>query len=384
MFEHLDDDLPFRPDPGMRRAVTRDGGRRQTRRRREVAVLSVVVPVVLVASSIAAYGRWQTGRIVRFSVAAASQTEPDGRPAALNLDDLQRPFTLLFVGTDDRSGLVPPTEGPGRTDTIMLVEVDMAAGAVRIVSVPRDLWVPLANGAGTGRINAALGHGRQTLIETVNQVLGITVDHYAEIDFEGFAHLVDAEGGVPVVFAETLRDPASGLDVEAGCRVLDGRTALALARSRHLSYRDDAGRWHEDTSSDLGRMARQQALVAAAAGAAGQRAGDLGALADLARITTDNVALDDHLGLGDLTRLSEWTSSLGPEAVRSMTPAVVPLTTADHAQVLQLAPGAALEVQRFLEGDAVPASPAPGPTGAPPASLPMISHVRAAPGGRCP
>jgi LCP family protein required for cell wall assembly len=375
MFDHLDDEIPFRPDAELRRAVTRAGTRRRARQRAGATAVSVALPVALLTGGLAAYGRWSNDRIEHLSVAAVPQTDADGRPASLNLDDLRRPFTILVVGTDTRAGVA----GPGRTDTIMLAEVDVPAGAVRIVSVPRDLWVPLAGGAGEGRVNEALGHGRETLIATVNQTLGVTVDHYAEVDIEGFAHLVDAAGGVPVLVDTAIRDEFSGLDLGPGCHVLDGRAALAAVRARHLSYRDADGTWRADPSSDLGRIARQQVLVASAIGQAARQTAGPDRLVDLARVVAATAALDDHLGLDDLAGLGQWTATLPPAALRAMTPPVVRASRPGGVEVLELAPGAAPAVQRFLRGEGP--EPAAGWSGAVVEPAAPDAHLRPAPGG---
>src|SRR5262249_49710963 len=155
------------------------------------------------------------------------------------------------------------------------------------------------------------------------RTFGITVDHYAEAHFDGFERMVDSIGGVPLQVDRSIRDTWTGLDLAAGCRVLDGKQALALARSRHLESKDDRGVWTEDPRSDLGRVARQQILGIAAAkqAARGATTGGFGGLDALVGTDTSQITLDDRLGLHDLLDLSGWVGSLPDGSISTSTPA---------------------------------------------------------------
>jgi LCP family protein required for cell wall assembly len=367
MFEHLDDDLEFRSDPTLRAAVRRDGRRRRARRRGAATAGALAVPVALTAGVFTAVGRLRPQPV---AVDAAGQVDASGAPAQLNTDDLFKPFTLLAVGTDARADV----EDSRRTDTIMLIEVDHPAGRIRVLSLPRDLYVAMADGSGRAKLNQALEKGREHLIATVNQALGVTVDHYAETDFSGFAALVDAVGGIAVVSDAGLRDRASGLNLDPGCHTLDGVTALALARARHLEVRTGTGPWTADPTSDYGRMARQQMLARAAIA----RAGHLGA--GPAMLTLAN-ALLRHLKASAMDprqtgQLTLWAGSLDAGAIQTMT-----LDTrerrVDGMDVLEPVPGAEVTARRFLAGEAHIAGP---PVGAPAGAAPVI---RPAAGGAC-
>jgi polyisoprenyl-teichoic acid--peptidoglycan teichoic acid transferase len=179
-----------------------------------------------------------------------------------------RPFNLLVVGSDSRESLDPADGrrygdvGGQRNDVTLVVRVEPARGRISMLSIPRDLVVPIAGGA-ENRINAALTGGPGQLVQTVEQNFGIPINHYMLIDFDGFRAIVDALGGIDVHFPYPSRDAKSGLDVrEAGCRHLNGGRALALARSRYFSYQVD-GVWHSDPWADLGRIRRQQAFLQA-------------------------------------------------------------------------------------------------------------------------
>ena len=85
------------------------------------------------------------------------------------------------------------------------------------------------------------------------------IDHFIQIDFCAFERVVSGVGGVSVPLPYAVRDSSTGLNVpQAGCYRFDGTEALQYVRSRHFEYQDANGTWHEDPSSDLGRIARQQ------------------------------------------------------------------------------------------------------------------------------
>lgn len=163
-------------------------------------------------------------------------------------------ITVLLLGADRRpseSGIARP-----RTDTIMLLMLDPDMGVASVLSIPRDLYVEIP-GYGLNRINTAyvLGGG-DLAMETIQYNLGVKVDHYVLIDFEGFITLVDEIGGIDIYVPVTINDTSYpdmdyGYDpfyIEAGQHHLDGETALKYARTRHAD-------------NDFYRAERQQAVL---------------------------------------------------------------------------------------------------------------------------
>ena len=146
-----------------------------------------------------------------------------------------------------------------RSDTIMVIRLDPSTKRSAVLSFPRDLWVKIP-GHGTQRINGAYRpNDPQLLIDTIQGEFGVPIDHFIQIDFCAFQRLVKAVGGVSVPLPYPVRDVATGLNVlDAGCHTFEGDEALQYVRSRHFQYQDAQGKWHEDPSSDLGRIARQQ------------------------------------------------------------------------------------------------------------------------------
>ena len=234
-----------------------------TPRRRLPRWAKGIIIFFLVVANLAALGAlWvlRTGQNVLAT--ADTDSEVSALLDAASGDDL----TFLIVGSDSREGLDDLTNfgsaGGARGDVIMLARVDSADSTVQLLSIPRDLWVDIP-GHGSNRINASYAFGGSSLmVQTIKENLGVEVNHYVEIDFLGFAALVDELGGIEIAFPYAARDAKSGLDVAAGSQTLDGGEALAYARSRsYQEYRN--GSWVSVDANDIGRTARQQEVVRA-------------------------------------------------------------------------------------------------------------------------
>jgi LCP family protein required for cell wall assembly len=251
---------------------------------------------------------------------------------------------FLIVGTDSAEGLDP--DDPvliGRedvalhSDTIMVLRVDSSTGEAWILSLPRDLWLPIAGTDHRQRINTAVQGGPEQLIQTVKDYFNIPIQHYVAIDFVGFKSLVEAVDGVPVYFPDPVRDLKSGLSVpDAGCVNLTGDQALAFARARAYQTYED-GRWHTDPTGDLGRISRQQDFIRRAlkrAVAKGVR--DPRVLNDLINVGIDSVTLDDRLTPGDLVDLGRAFRSFNPDTLQMYSVPVVDDTIGGAAVVLML------------------------------------------------
>lgn len=141
------------------------------------------------------------------------------------------PETTLIMGTDH--GSVPGEEGPGRSDVMMLLTIAPGGNYAGFISLPRDSRVPIPGHKGYDKINAAHAYGGpQLAIQTVEAVTGLDVNHYVEINFEGFKQIVNAIGGVRMNIPNAIHDKYAG-DVPAGDVVLSGDQALALVRARY-------------------------------------------------------------------------------------------------------------------------------------------------------
>lgn len=210
-------------------------------------------------------------------VATRQQEANVERVGELNgmLADTSGPFVnYLLVGSDTREGIDPNSPdysgigntddaGGQRSDTLMILHVDNERGTASIMSIPRDLWVDIP-GHGKNRINTAYQYGADVLVTTVQQSLGVPLNHYVEVNFNSFKSIVSALGGVDLCFEFPTRDVHVGLNVpEPGCYTLDPIQSLAYARSRYYETFQN-GEWVVDGRADLGRIARQQAFMQAA------------------------------------------------------------------------------------------------------------------------
>jgi LCP family protein required for cell wall assembly len=219
----------------------------------------------------------------------------------------------LIVGSDSRAGLAPDEANRlatgdeagaagQRPDTIILMHIPAVTSSVSptLVSLPRDSSVPIP-GYGRGKINSAVALGGPALlVQTVEKVTGVHVDHYAEIGFAGFASVVDDIGGVQLCPTEPISDPLAGLNIPAGCQLLDGPRALGYVRTRH------------SPRGDLDRVIRQREFLGALISRASSPAVVLNpfraiplAVGAPSAITVDN---GDHVW--DLVRLGEAMRSL--------------------------------------------------------------------------
>ncbi|MEV4003432.1 LCP family protein [Actinomadura sp. NPDC049753] len=180
----------------------------------------------------------------------------DARPAATGstAPTAGGALNVLVIGLDARYA------GASRSDTLMLVHVPADRKRPRMVSIPRDVLVPMpACGRAGGRpatINTAFPRGGAACTRrTVESLTGVRIDQTVVIDFGGFARMVDALGGVEVTLPTAVDDSKSGLELPAGRHRLRGKQALAYVRTRHGL----------GDGSDLDRVRRQQQFLASAA-----------------------------------------------------------------------------------------------------------------------
>ena len=188
---------------------------------------------------------------------AAPVAAPTPAPSASSFTNR---VNILLMGIDQReqdSGL------PTRTDTMILLTIDPASKSMGMLTIPRDLWVPIP-GLGRpveDRINTASilgdlekypGGGPALAKKTVQYNLGVPVHYYVRMDFKGFEKIVDALGGVTINVPQAIQDEeypddnygVMSISFPAGVQHMDGETALRYVRTRHAD-------------SDFGRGRRQ-------------------------------------------------------------------------------------------------------------------------------
>ncbi|MGH9045033.1 MAG: LCP family protein, partial [Acidimicrobiales bacterium] len=194
---------------------------------------------------------------------------------------------ILMVGSTSRCALKVQNALYGlcsqgvtgiNSDVIMILHLDPAHRSVAVLSIPRDLFVPNARATGANKIDAALVEGPSQLVAAIEEDFGIPIQHYVELNFDTFASVVDALGGVNMYFPEPVYDAYSHLNIQTtGCLHLDGFQALEVVRARHLQYKGpgvtstDPAYWPQETESDLARIRRDHEFLRVLASAVAAR-----------------------------------------------------------------------------------------------------------------
>jgi LCP family protein required for cell wall assembly len=310
----------------------------------------------LVTSDVLTRDRPSDGVIDILLVGLDSRTDAAGNPLPRQLLD------ALAAG---------PDEGTLNTDSLILVRMpDDPALPTTAVSIPRDVYVPIPR-HGNHKINSAYRRagdaararltaegvggtalqrqvdqaGRRSLIRTVEQLTGASVDHYAEVNLAGFAEVTQAVGGVPVCLNGRVRDHRSGADFAAGLQSLQGPAALAFVRQRHGLPR-----------GDLDRVVRQQAFLASLA----HEVLSAGTLADPAELSALIGAVSRYVVVDPTWDLLAFAANArgltaGAISFRTIPTGRPNLPTAEDGVAVQVDPGAVRDFVATLS-EGVPAS----------------------------
>ena len=193
------------------------------------------------------------------------------RPVKKKVEGPKEPLNILVMGSDDRdapgNNIDNLTGGGKRSDTTILLHLSADRQRAYGISIPRDSLVdrpecldanldPIPGGTDAMWNEAFSVGGPACTVHQVEQLTGIPIDHFIVVDFAGFRGMVDAIGGVQVCIPEPgIQDPAHGINIPAGTRKLEGFQALNYVRERYVL----------GNGSDIGRMKRQQAFIAAMA-----------------------------------------------------------------------------------------------------------------------
>lgn len=263
-----------------------------------------------------------TAAIPKIDAFAGLDDRPKKESSAIN---------YLIVGSDTREGLTraeirklkvggPEVAAGKRSDTMLLVHVSKKRDKAAIISIPRDSYALIPEHknsqgkvipAAYSKINSAFNWGgAPLLIQTFEEMSGLRIDHYIEVNFVGFVRMVDALGGVEICTKRDIDDPKSHLVLPAGRHVLDGVDSLKYVRTRYF-----------DGLGDLGRMKRQQEF----AGAMLRKATSAGVLlnpvkmVDFIGSALDSVVTDEDLNQSDLLTLGKQLRNLSASNVRTLT-----------------------------------------------------------------
>ena len=317
--------LPARLDPRAGRAGRATPGRaadRRPRRKRSAGVARAVAGLLsLVLLGTSGWG-WYLGQVVEASVNRTDAIPTDGNEDGAGVDG--QAMNLLLVGNDSRASATEEqlaelgteaNEGTN-TDTMILVHIPANGAKASFVSFPRDSYVAIP-GHGQDKLNAAYAYGMadapagatdaqtqaagaQLLIQTISQLTGLAIDHYAEVDLLGFFNLSSVIGGVEVNLCNAVQDDFSGVDLPAGISTIEGSQALAFVRQRHGLPR-----------GDFDRIVRQQYFIAAMIRKmlSENVLLDLGKQRELVQAAADSLTVDQSLDLFDLAAQMQSVSA---------------------------------------------------------------------------
>jgi len=298
---------------------------------RSIKIFTGISIAILAISAISALAFGTvTASINKIDAFAGLDKRPDKISSAIN---------YLLVGSDTREGLTKEelkalrvgsvaTAAGKRSDTMLLVHISKARDKAVLISIPRDTFALIpehTNKSGKvipavhSKINSSFNWGgAPLLIQTIEEMTQLKIDHYVEINFAGFAKIIDSLGGIQVCTKKNINDPKSHLVLEAGTHNLNGIEALKYVRTREF-----------DGMGDLGRMQRQQAFMSSVL----RKATSAGVLLNPITMTSfinsalSAVTTDNGLKNSDLITLAKQLKSLATSNVRTLT---VPLSDLNY------------------------------------------------------
>jgi len=293
---------PVVPPIGPRR---RTGGQRVARALSWLALTMAVVVLVAAGGLYLAFNHY-VGNIDKINVFNGLVK----RPAKAH----NKAQNFLLVGSDSRDGSNGDgTQGSGatyvtgqRSDTVILAHLYGNSENVEMVSFPRDSWVEIPAWTNPkthhvtpqhfNKLNSAFSEGGPTLlIETIEHLSNIRIDHFVQIDFTGFKKMVNKLGGVDVCLTKPAKDHFSGINLSAGNHHINGDVALAFVRQRHGL-----------ANGDIDRIARQQQFI----GSLTHKVLSAGTLLNPLKlngfldVATSSLTVDKGLSGGDIKKLA--------------------------------------------------------------------------------
>jgi LCP family protein required for cell wall assembly len=251
-----------------------------TRRRRRVkrGVLIGLAVLVLLVGGGAGYAYYLAHDLHRVEVKGLHSALSTGAEAGSE--------NILMVGSTSRCALTVQNANYGlcsqgvngvNSDVIMILHADPAHHRLALLSIPRDLFIPNARSDGANKIDAGLYEGISQVVAAIEEDFGIPIQHAVSLNFDQFANVVDALGGINMSFPMSVFDwggdpppngtGSSGLNVQAAtCVHLNGTQALQVVRARELRYKapgdgSDPYYWTAENQSDLARIRRDHEFL---------------------------------------------------------------------------------------------------------------------------
>jgi LCP family protein required for cell wall assembly len=281
------------------------GHGRRRRRRVLVAILAAVGLVVLAGVGyLVNLNRIVSGNVRQDDLMPGSQaTASDGTvisvPVPTRAAEAKNSLNFLILGSDSRGA-----GDQGRSDVIILAHISDNRQSITLVHFPRDLYVDIP-GHGKNKINAAYAYGGvKLLVQTMQQLIDVPIDHVALIDFEGFKDMTDAIGGVDVTVAE------GSPGFPRGVMHMNGTQGLAFVRERYTL-----------SQGDISRGQRQQAFLKAVLlkGLARETLLNPVRLSQFVDAATRNLTVDKGLDVGQMRELAFSLREVRPGDVSFVT-----------------------------------------------------------------
>jgi LCP family protein required for cell wall assembly len=257
---------PYHGNGGGHRKGKRRGKGRRTHTVAKVLLSSILVLGMVTGLGVTFFYRHLNGNL---NVEDLNAQLGDDRPDEVEVEGPKDPINILVMGSDSREGagnnIDGLTGGGERSDTTIMIHLSADRQSAYGISIPRDSLVERPEcydedggtipGASTAMWNEAFSvGGAACTIRQFEQLTDIRINNYVVVDFRGFQAMVDAIDGVEVCVPQDIDDREHGIVIKAGTREISGKEALAYVRVRHVEGTD---------GSDLGRIQRQQAFVAA-------------------------------------------------------------------------------------------------------------------------
>jgi LCP family protein required for cell wall assembly len=323
---------PWEPTGRSGRRAARSGQpptrtRRILGRHPVVSVLAILATLTITFVSLSAYAAYRNVYDSIHHITITSR-ELGKRPPKLNGSE-----NILIIGSDSRGG----THGKygrgiqgARSDTSMLLHISPTHTGAIVISFPRDTMVPIfqcdrddnghpgqqAQPGVLEQLNSTFSFGGPACLwKTLEQITRIHIDHFVQVDFDGFKSIVNDVGGVPVCLPYAIKDPASKLNLPAGRSIVHGDQALAFVRERHIGY-----------GSDLQRINRQQIFLASLAQEIKRSSSlsDPTKLYGLVHDIASSLTTDSGLTLTDMYAIANSLKGLSTSALQFIMAPVVP------------------------------------------------------------
>lgn len=263
--------------------------------KKTLSLLKFMVVAGLIYGMCFAIGAGLTSYINSLAATHPETTE-DGIPVVE--EDGER-TSILVLGIDARPG-----EDHSRSDTMMLVTIDPEIDKAAIISIPRDTRVDIKDTSLDKICAANYVGGPEYSMQVVEELMGLNIDYYVELDFKGFEKIIDTLGGVTINVPRRMYKPLEGINLYPGTQKLDGKQALAYVRYRDYEF------------GDIERTAHQQEFLTALAGEVLQ-AKTVAKLPAIAKELQKYIKTD--LSLTDMVKMATWAPGFSADGIITQT-----------------------------------------------------------------